>query len=450
MSTLAVSMIVRDGEAHLPACLASVRPFVQEIVIADTGSTDRSIEIAREFGAHVIQIPWEDDFSKARNLSLAEVTSDWVLSLDADERLDPAGALRLPALMSGDVAGYLVTIRNYVLSVNERIWDKPATLNDGSLAESARYPAWVEHLNVRLFRRDPATYFLHRLHESVGGTILGTGRKLGEAGLLLHHFGLALAGEERARKNELYRRMGQAKVRDNPGDGQAHFELGLEEFEHFGDYAAALTCFEAAMRLNPRLQVARLFAGLASLKLTKDAQALEYFRQARKGGRDTAIIAESEGDAHYNLGDCSAATRAYRRALAMSSQLGAPSVPQTATIESKLGLTAVRSGRGDEGLSLLRRALERQPQLGHLYDRLVAATVTLNRLDDAAAAAEGKLENTDPDPDSYLRAAALRSRLGDRTRAKELLLAGAVRFPEAVKIQQCLNELQHQLQLAAS
>jgi len=433
MSTLALSMIVRNGEAHLPACLASVRPFVQEIVVADTGSTDRSIEIAREFGAQVIQIPWEDDFSKARNLSLAQVCSDWVLSLDADERLDPAGALRLPGLMSGDVAGYLVTIRNYVLSANERIWDKPATLNDASLPESARYPAWVEHLNVRLFRRDPEVYFLHRLHESVGGRILGTGRKLGEAGMLIHHFGLALAGDERARKNELYRRMGQAKIRDNPRDAQAHFELGLEEFEHFGDAAAALTCFEEATRLNPRLQVAWLFAGLAALKLGQDGQALQSFQRARRGGRDTAIIAESEGDAHYNLADCDAATRAYRRALLLD--------PRSATIESKLGLTAVRSGRGEEGLSLLRRALERQPKLGHLYDRLVAATVTLNRLDDAAAAAEGKLLNTDPDADSYLRAAALRSRLGHRARATELLLAGAVRFPEAAKIRQCLVEI---------
>jgi tetratricopeptide (TPR) repeat protein len=431
-------MIVRDGEAHLPSCLASVRPFVQEIVIADTGSTDRSIEIARSFGARVIEVPWEDDFSKARNASLAEVRSDWVLSLDADERLDPSEALRLPVLTSGEPAGYLVGIRNYVLSANERIWDKPATLNDGVFPESARYPAWVEHLNVRLFRRDPEIYFLHRLHESVGGRILGTGRKLGEAGMLIHHFGLALAGEERARKNALYRRMGQAKIRDNPRDGQAHFELGLEEFEHFGDAAAALKCFEEATQLNPRLQVAWLFKGLAALKLGQDAYALEALRQARRDGRDTAMIAESEGDAHYNLGNCGAARRAYLRALL---QNAAPA--STATLESKLGLTAVRAGRADEGIDLLLRALERQPNCGHLYDRLVAATVSLNRLDDAAQAAECKLVNAEPDPDSFLRAAVLQSRRGDRVRAKELLVAGAFRFPDASNIRHCLAELQN-------
>lgn len=434
MHTLGLSMIVRNGEAQLPACLASARPFVQEIVVADTGSTDRSMEIARDFGAQVIQIPWEDDFGKARNLALAESHTDWVLSMDADERLDPQEALRLPALMSSDAAGYLVTIRNYVRNVNERIWDKPATLNDGSFPESAPYPAWVEHLNVRLFRRDPEIYFLHRLHESVGGRILGTGRQLGVAGMLIHHFGLALAGEEKARKNALYRRMGQAKIRDNPNDGQAHFELGLEEFEHFDDAAAALLCFENATRLNPALKVAWLFKGISLLKLGRDKEALKAFKQVRRGGYCTAMLAESEGDAYFNLGNCEEAARCYRRALLLDQQ--------SATIESKLGLTELRAGNADAGIAKMLHALERQPKCGHLYDRLIAATVSVNLLHEAVAAAECKLVNVEPDPESFIRAAALCSRVGDRVRALQLVRAAAVRFPEAPKIQQCLVEMQ--------
>ena len=98
MPTLALSMIVKNGERDLPDCLESVRGVVDEIVVADTGSSDASIEIARRRtpGAKVLSIPWENDFAKARNLSLAEVTSDWVLMLDADERLDPGAAGRRP------------------------------------------------------------------------------------------------------------------------------------------------------------------------------------------------------------------------------------------------------------------------------------------------------------------------------------------------------------------
>ncbi len=433
MNTLAVSMIVRDAEAGLAACLGSVRPFAHEIVIADTGSHDRSIAIARDYGARVIEIPWEDDFSKARNFSLAQVESDWVLSIDADERLDGKEACRLRALMAGDAAGYQVTIRNYVLSASERIWDRPAQPNDGRLAEASPYPAYVEHQNVRVFRRDPAIHFVHRVHESVGPTIQRSGKKLGDAGFLLHHFGLALAGDARSRKNELYRRMGQAKVKDNPRDAQAHFELGLEEFEHFNNAPAALDCFETATKLNSRLQVAWLFRGLACLKLGRDAEALECLQPARRG-KDTALISESVGDAHYNLGNNQAAERAYRRALQLA--------PESPTVESKLGLTQVRAGREEQGISLLLRAIEHAPGQAHLYDRLVAATVSLNRIEDAAATAECKLLNTEPDPDSFLRAAALRARSGDPSRATELLTAGVARFPEAPKLRQGLNELQ--------
>ncbi len=435
--TLALSMIVRNGGAQLNACLASARPFVDEIVVADTGSTDDSITVAREFGAHVIEIPWEDDFAKARNLALAPVTANWVLSLDADERLDPEEAQRLRELMAGKAAAYQVIIRNYVRSLNERLWDQAAQANPGTFEESREYPAYLEHKNVRLFRRDPRIHFVHRVHESVGPQVQAHGLMLGEAGFLIHHFGLAVQGDERTRKNELYRRMGEAKVRENPRDAQAHFELGLELFEHFGAapdlLREALQHFTVAAKLNPKLSVAWLFQGLACLKLGHDRRAVDCLHRAKRAMRDTAIIAESEGDAQFNLGDLAAAEQAYRRALKLS--------PESPTVESKLGLACVRAGRGDAGIAHLVQALQRQPECGHLYDRLVAATVSLNRLDDAAAAAECKIRNTAPDADAYLRAAVLRHRSGGGARAVELLHAGITRFPEAPKLRQCLTEL---------
>jgi glycosyltransferase involved in cell wall biosynthesis len=153
----------------LPDCLESVRGRVDEIVVADTGSTDSSVEVAKVFGAKVVAIPWENDFAKARNLSLAEVTSDWVLMLDADECLDPEAEATLPRLLAdAAVAGYQVTIRNYVRSLANKIWDRSAKPNFSTYAPAARYPAFIDHENVRLFRRDPEIYFSGRVHETVG------------------------------------------------------------------------------------------------------------------------------------------------------------------------------------------------------------------------------------------------------------------------------------------
>jgi glycosyltransferase involved in cell wall biosynthesis len=70
-------MIVRNGEDHLGKCLESVRGLFDEIVIVDTGRTDRTKEIAREFGAKVFAFVWTDDFAAARNEALSHATSDY-------------------------------------------------------------------------------------------------------------------------------------------------------------------------------------------------------------------------------------------------------------------------------------------------------------------------------------------------------------------------------------
>ena len=86
---LTASLIVRDEEHFLPGCLDSVAPIVDEIVVVDTGSTDRTPSIAREHGARVVDFPWQGDFAAARNVGLAEARSPWILYIDADERVRP-------------------------------------------------------------------------------------------------------------------------------------------------------------------------------------------------------------------------------------------------------------------------------------------------------------------------------------------------------------------------
>ena len=82
-------MIVRDEESNLPHCLESVRGLFDEIVIVDTGSRDRTVEIARAFGAQVFDFIWVDDFAAARNAALAHATGDYAFWLDADDVIDP-------------------------------------------------------------------------------------------------------------------------------------------------------------------------------------------------------------------------------------------------------------------------------------------------------------------------------------------------------------------------
>ncbi|NOR65484.1 MAG: glycosyltransferase, partial [Candidatus Scalindua sp.] len=93
--TISLCMIVKNEEENLAQCLDSVRDFVDEIIIVDTGSTDRTVDIAESYGARVFYHPWEGSFSKARNYSLRYATCDWILILDADEELNKEDTQRL-------------------------------------------------------------------------------------------------------------------------------------------------------------------------------------------------------------------------------------------------------------------------------------------------------------------------------------------------------------------
>ena len=98
---VSLTMIVKNEQENLPRCLASVEGIFDEIIIVDTGSTDRTKEIAREFGAKVFDFEWIDSFAAARNEALSHATGDYAFWLDADDVVEPAEREKLLALLAG-------------------------------------------------------------------------------------------------------------------------------------------------------------------------------------------------------------------------------------------------------------------------------------------------------------------------------------------------------------
>jgi len=100
--SISLCMIVKNEEATLPRCLNSVKNFVDEMIVLDTGSSDRTPQIAQQFGAKVHDFQWSNNFSVARNAALKYVTSDWVLVLDADEVLSPNIVPQMQSVIQSD------------------------------------------------------------------------------------------------------------------------------------------------------------------------------------------------------------------------------------------------------------------------------------------------------------------------------------------------------------
>lgn len=144
--SVSVAMIVRDEQRFLPGCLASLLGCVDEIIVVDTGSSDATVDIAAATsGVRLLHHRWSDDFAAARNQALDAVRSDWVLYIDADERL------RLPA--GGSVRDYIDP-----RAIAGLVRFRPKT-------GYTRYHEW------RLFRSDPRLRFAGRIHETMNPAI---------------------------------------------------------------------------------------------------------------------------------------------------------------------------------------------------------------------------------------------------------------------------------------
>ncbi len=163
---LSACMIVRNEQARLRQCLDSVRSVVDEIVIVDTGSTDKTREIASSAGARVFDFPWGDDFSAARNEAMRHARGEWILSVDADETMRPFPHAALEKkLCTSTIGGYYVLFRR-----RHRLT-----------------PNW----QMKLYRNRPAIQHKNVIHEAILPSQVRsvTGQSLGKISLLFEHAG---------------------------------------------------------------------------------------------------------------------------------------------------------------------------------------------------------------------------------------------------------------------
>jgi glycosyltransferase involved in cell wall biosynthesis len=165
---LSATLIVRDESRVLDGCLSSIREVVDEIVVVDTGSVDDSPLIAARYGARVIHHRWREDFAEARNVALDAARGDWILYIDADERLEPVDRPSVEDLLrdAREVAFRLL------------------------LRPDLRSTPYREY---RLWRHDPRIRFDGQIHEKVTPAIAQVAaaddRPIGDCDLQLTHLG---------------------------------------------------------------------------------------------------------------------------------------------------------------------------------------------------------------------------------------------------------------------
>ncbi len=232
---VSLCMMVRDEEACLERCLRSALPAVDEIVVVDTGSRDRTVEIARSFGAKVVEFPWNGSFSEPRNAGLKECTGDWILVLDADEVLAPGSAEKIrEAVKDPTVAAYHLTFHN---------------LNDGrQKTRGVRI--------TRLFRNLPGISFSNRIHEQVIHSLMDKAAELdlslAETDIQVIHHGYVSEVMEEKGKKERNWALFEKQVEERPDDHYSWYKFG-DFLRRFGTPEESREKFEKALELILRV-----------------------------------------------------------------------------------------------------------------------------------------------------------------------------------------------------
>lgn len=289
MTGITVTIIAKNETAFLPECLASVAAVADEIVVADTGSTDSTREIARAAGAIVLEVPWRDDFAWARNRALDAVRTPWVLVLDADERLV---ADDIPTLLQAAAAPCADAYNIRIVSLA----DRPEDLSEAQV--------------TRFFRHDPRIRWSGRVHEQIIPSLLQAGLKLGVLNVRLLHYGYLGAvttSRDKVRRNlALLDRM----KRERPQDPYVRWQRA-QTLIQAGEPGPAAREAEAAERLLP---VRSDLQPLVTVTLAKAYWSAGDLHRANRAIDRGLVHWPRYPDFHFLKGQLAAAGRDFRAA----------------------------------------------------------------------------------------------------------------------------------------
>ncbi len=351
-SRITIAMIVRDEAEMTAGFLDSVRGLWDELVVVDTGSVDGTPELFASAGARIVHHAWAQDFAAARNVSLAHATGDWVLVLDADERVSPA------------------FIREFLLRCEDATVGALTLRMSNPLPYGHRRDSWV----LRAFRREPELEYLHAIHEDATSSVarmLGrTSRTIARVESPVEHLGYVRSRAASKQKKARDLAILSGCIERAPQDFYSHLKvLELARFWRdsvlWNDSARhALTALEAAgpSALSGRPWSAELIALIAEGLFRADGEAgLLFLNRWEAAVVPGAAFFHRRGQHHEALGAATRAEADYLRCLELGELLGDL---QLCTVRPRLGLArlALMAGDAKGALAQVDEALHMQPR----------------------------------------------------------------------------------------
>lgn len=276
--TLSACIIAKDEEKNIGRCINSLRNTVDEIIVIDTGSSDKTIEICENLGAKVIRSVWENNFAKARNLSLEYATMNWIIYVDADECLDEHDSLNLKAQLNPSYEGFCVDLINVVKGAQ--------TLTCNSL---------------RIFKNKKEYRFTGRIHEQIFPSInkFYTEDCIGMLRIKLYHYGydsdLMDIRKKQSRNLTIFN-----SYPDSEKDGFYYYNYGNEHLR-LGDIKSALKYYELST-ITPGYDNG--FRVFLPIYITKANYDLKRFKDALESSEQFLKVYDNFPDLYFLKASC--------------------------------------------------------------------------------------------------------------------------------------------------
>ena len=219
---LSLCMISKDEEKLIGSALASIKKYVDEIILVDTGSIDQTTAIALKYGARVYHQKWEDNFAKARNFALDRAKGEWILCLDADETLENGELLaEIISKAEEDVQGIITQIFNY---------------------NSLNLPPSEKSFSIRLFRNKKFLRYSGAIHEQLN---INKGKVIFSE-LIINHYGYIPAISQSKNKPARNLNILLKEIAENPNDSFTLYNIGCE-YLRLNDYQKALNYYNQSL-----------------------------------------------------------------------------------------------------------------------------------------------------------------------------------------------------------
>ena len=265
-------LIVKDEENYIRSALNSVKGLADEIIVVDTGSKDKTKEIAKEFTDKIFDFKWNDNYSEARNFSLRKANQDWILVLDADEIIMREDHEKIKKLTkSKDYIGYALEQISYLN--DSGVYGFTPIIEKNNYSKD--FNGYISCNIIRLFRNMNEVYFEGAVHESVDNSI----KKLGEVkktDLKIHHYQFEKGMDVQREKQLQYLKIYEKNIDNYPNKARAYRDIGMIYYTFANNYEKAVESFKKSLELSQNNVKTYVGLSLSLIKLNRLEEARKY------------------------------------------------------------------------------------------------------------------------------------------------------------------------------